>query len=172
MKRKDWLNLNGVWDIGLGEAQHFDQKILVPFPIESALSGIEKHDDHAWYRRTFQIPKEWGDRRVLLHFGAVDWQTTVWINGKQVGEHRGGYDPFSFDITDAIKPDGDNEIIVAVFDPTDTGGQPIGKQRLKPQGIWYTSTTGIWQTVWIEPVNERTSIRSRSPRMSITRRCA
>ncbi len=152
MVRKDWLNLNGVWDFGLGEAQKFDQKILVPFAPESALSGIQKHDDHVWYRRTFRIPKEWGDRNVLLHFGAVDWETTVWVNGKQVGMHRGGYDPFTFDITDAIKHDGDNEIIIGVFDPTDAGGQPIGKQRLKPDGIWYTSVTGIWQTVWIEPV--------------------
>jgi hypothetical protein len=150
--RKDWLNLNGVWDCGLGVKQVFDQKILVPYPIESALSGIQKHDDHVWYRRTFAIPKDWADRNVLLHFEAVDWETTVWVNGKQVGAHQGGYVPFTFDITDAIKRDGDNEIIVGVYDPTDAGTQPIGKQRLKPQGIWYTSVTGIWQTVWIEPV--------------------
>jgi beta-galactosidase/beta-glucuronidase len=153
MVRKDWMNLNGVWECGLGEERKFDQKILVPFPIESALSGIQKHDDHVWYRRTFQIPKEWNDRNVLLNFGAVDWETTVWINGTQVGTHRGGYDPFSFDVTDAIKRDGENEIVVGVFDPTDQGSQPIGKQRLKPSGIWYTCVTGIWQTVWLEPVN-------------------
>src|SRR3954462_11170280 len=114
LKRKDWLNLNGVWDCGLGEKQKFDQKILVPFPIESALSGIQKLDDHVWYRRTFAVPKDWGNRNVLLHFGAVDWETTVWINGKQVGTHRGGYDPFTFDITAAVKRDADNEIIVGV----------------------------------------------------------
>ena len=152
MVRKDWLNLNGVWDCSLGEKQTFDQKILVPYPIESALSGIQKHDDRVWYRRTFALPNDWGDRNVLLHFDAVDWETTVWINGKQVGTHRGGYVPFTFDITDAVKRDGDNEIIVGVFDPTDAGTQPIGKQRLKPEGIWYTSVTGIWQTVWLEPV--------------------
>ena len=151
MVRKDWMNLNGVWDFALAEGK-FDQKILVPYPMESALSGIQRHAERAWYRRTFTVPKGWAGKSVLLHFGAVDWEATVAVNGKQVGIHRGGYDPFSFDITNALKRDGENEITVAVFDPTDKGGQPIGKQRLNPSGIWYTPVTGIWQTVWLEPV--------------------
>ena len=109
-----------------------------------------------WYRRTFKIPEKWTQQRVLLHFGAVDWETTVWVNGRQLGTHRGGYDSFTFDITDALnrntKP---QEIVVAVWDPTDTGTQPRGKQVKKPKGIWYTAVTGIWQTVWLEPVPTR-----------------
>ncbi len=95
-------------------------------------------------------PAEGG--RLLLHFGAVDWQATVWVNGTKVGEHRGGYDPFTFDITDALKAEGPQELVVAVWDPTDTGSQPRGKQVVEPEGIWYTAVTGIWQTAWLEPV--------------------
>lgn len=160
MVRKDWQNLNGLWDYALTakdapRPSQWDGQILVPFPIESALSGVMKRvneNQRLWYRRTFQVPRAWKDRRLLLHFGAVDWETTVWVNGHEVGTHRGGYDAFHFDITDALKPTGAQEIIVAVWDPTDAGTQPRGKQVRNPHGIWYTPTTGIWQTVWIEPV--------------------
>ncbi len=170
MVRKDWLNLNGLWDYAIGpkdqsRPQNFGGQILVPFPVESALSGVMKMvkpDERLWYRRTFAVPKEWGsDKRVLLHFGAVDWDTTVYVNGKEVGKHRGGYDPFSFDVTDALKRDAaEQELVVSVWDPTDTGYQPIGKQTLRPRGIWYTPTTGIWQTVWLEPVTKAAHFES------------
>ena len=152
MVRPDWLNLNGLWDIRLGDGT--EARILVPYPIESALSGVMKHSDRMTYRRRFEIPKEWNGRHVLLHFGAVDWETKVSVNGKELGVHRGGYDPFSFDITDALKSEGPQEITVEVFDPTNDGGQPRGKQTLHPGGIMYTPTSGIWQTVWLEPVEE------------------
>ena len=150
MVRKDWLNLNGLWDIKLGDGT--ESKILVPFAIQSALSGVMKHADRMTYRRSFEIPKGWSGQQVLLHFGAVDWESTVFLNGKKLGVHRGGYDAFSFNITDALKGEGAQEITVEVFDPTDLGGQPRGKQKLKPGSIMYTATTGIWQTVWLEPV--------------------
>ena len=150
MVRKDWLNLNSLWDIKLGDGT--ESKILVPFAIQSALSGVMKHADRVTYRRSFEIPKGWSGQKVLLHFGAVDWESTVFLNGKKLGVHRGGYDAFSFDITDALKGEGAQEITVEVFDPTDLGGQPRGKQKLKPGSIMYTATTGIWQTVWLEPV--------------------
>ena len=161
MVRKDWMNLNGLWDYAIrpgaaGSPNAFDGKILVPFPVESALSGVGKRvgaGKRLWYRRTFTVPGGWRGRRVLLHFGAVDWDAKVRVNGKPVGTHRGGYDPFSFDITDALKPAGPQEITVAVADPTNEGTQPRGKQVNLPRGIWYTPVTGIWQTVWLEPVN-------------------
>ena len=160
MVRHDWMNLNGLWDYAItpltaGNPATFDGKILVPFPIESALSGVMKplgETNYLWYRRSFAIPKSWHGRNVLLHFGAVDWSATVWVNGKELGSHRGGYDGFSFDITDALKASVENEIVVAVSDPTDGGTQPRGKQVRGPHGIWYTPTSGIWQTVWLEPV--------------------
>jgi hypothetical protein len=157
--RSEWQNLNGLWQLSFGKVgdvepvgKTLDQQILVPFPVESALSGVMKHNDRLWYRRMFGVPQEWSGRRVLLHFGAVDWEATVWVNGQELGTHQGGYDGFSFDITDALKPGPDNELIVKVFDPTDAGTQPRGKQVNKPGGIYYTPTTGIWQTVWLEPV--------------------
>jgi Glycosyl hydrolases family 2, sugar binding domain/Glycosyl hydrolases family 2/Glycosyl hydrolases family 2, TIM barrel domain len=161
MVREKWQNLNGLWQYAIAtkDAQqptNWDGQILVPFPVESALSGVMKRvyeTNRLWYRRTFSIPRDWKSRRVLLHFGAVDWETTVWVNGKELGSHRGGYDEFSFDITDALKPSGEQEIIVAVFDPTDAGYQPRGKQVRRPNGIWYTPTSGIWQTVWLEPIS-------------------
>ena len=160
MVRKDWTNLNGLWEYAVrpvnDEIPHqFDGNILVPFPIESLLSGVKRQvgpGNRLWYRRTFKIPHSWTQQRILLHFGAVDWETTVWINDIKVGEHRGGYDPFTLDISHALAQSGKQEIVVAVWDPVDTGYQPRGKQVLKPGGIWYTPTTGIWQTVWLESV--------------------
>ncbi|MHC4298613.1 MAG: glycoside hydrolase family 2 protein [Planctomycetota bacterium] len=162
MVRKDWLNLNGLWEYAIkpkdqGQPEKFEGRILVPFPVESALSGVMKpvgEENRLWYRRTFEVPGRWKNRRTLLHFGAVDWDTTVWVNGKQVGSHRGGYDPFTFDITDALNERGEQEIVLSVWDPTNAGYQPRGKQVRRPRGIWYTAVTGIWQTVWLEPVPE------------------
>ncbi len=161
LQRKDWQNLNGVWEFAGGNGtdpappagKALSERILVPFPIESALSGIMRSTERAWYRRTFRVD-DWlaAKKRVLLHFGAVDWEARVWVNGQSIGVHRGGYDAFTFDITDALRPSGEQELIVGVYDPTDQGTQPRGKQVRKPEGIWYTSTTGIWQTVWLEPV--------------------
>jgi hypothetical protein len=162
MVRKDWLNLNGLWEYAIRakdapQPGKFDGEILVPFAAESALSGVGKAVGEAnrlWYRRTFEIPKSWAGKRILLHFGAVDWDATVWVNGKELGSHRGGYDAFTFDITDALKQKGRQEIVLSVWDPTDASHQPRGKQVRKPGGIWYTAVTGIWQTVWLEPVNQ------------------
>ena len=159
--RDDWGNLNGLWSYAVRAANEppdaFDGEILVPFPIESALSGVMRRvepDEVLWYRRAFELPDDWGDRRVLLHFGAVDWDTTVWVNGTEVGRHQGGYDPFFFDVTDALAERTAHELLVRVTDPSDAGTQPRGKQVQAPQGIWYTPVTGIWQTVWLEPVPE------------------
>ncbi|NQT01752.1 MAG: glycoside hydrolase family 2, partial [Planctomycetes bacterium] len=162
MVRKNWLNLNGLWEYaivpkGRQQPNQFDGQILVPFPVESALSGVMSpvgEENRLWYRRTFKIPKKWSNQRVLLHFGAVDWDTTVWVNGKKIDSHRGGYDPFTIDITDALNDSGTQEIVLSVWDPTNTSYQPRGKQVKKPGGIWYTAVTGIWQTVWAEPVPE------------------
>ncbi|MBK9549727.1 MAG: glycoside hydrolase family 2 [Gemmatimonadetes bacterium] len=161
MARPNWVNLNGPWAYAIApkdapRPSTWTGSILVPYPIESQLSGVQRAVTPAeklWYRRNFTRPASVGaNGRLLLHFGAVDWQATVWVNGKQVGSHEGGYDPFSFDITDALTASGTQEVVVAVWDPTDNGSQPRGKQVLKPDGIWYTAVTGIWQTVWLEPV--------------------
>ena len=155
-RRKNWVNLNGRWDFAISPTlerpSRFASKIVVPFPVESYLSGVQRRvPDGAsvWYRRSFTPPK--GDR-LLLNFEASDWDTTVWVNGVQVGNHQGGYDPFSFDITDALKGRGQQELVVRVIDPTDAGPQPRGKQVRRPRSIWYAPTTGIWGTVWLEPV--------------------
>ncbi|MBV9844022.1 MAG: AbfB domain-containing protein [Kutzneria sp.] len=157
LTRVDWLNLNGDWQwapAAAGDAppvgQPLGRTILVPYPVESALSGVGEHHDRMWYRRTVAIPASWSGRRVQMNFGAVDWQADVWVNGTHVGTHTGGYTRFSFDITDQLRA-GENELVVGVYDPTDAGGQPIGKQRLSPNRIFYTASTGIWQTVWLEP---------------------
>ena len=164
MVRENWLNLNGLWDYAITpkdrvQPREFDGQILVPFPIESALSGVMKPvgpDHRLWYHRTFDVPQKWGEgNRILLHFGAVDWDTTVWVNDLKIGDHQGGYDPFTFDITHALRPAGPQRIVLSVWDPTETGTQPRGKQVSKPRGIWYTPVTGIWQTVWLEPVSRR-----------------
>ncbi len=157
--RKDWLNLNGLWHYAIAPATNpapttYDGQILVPFPVESALSGVMRRLDERsvlWYQRKVAIPPAWRGQRVRLHFGAVDWHTRVWVNGQEIGQHRGGYDGFGFDITDPLRWDGAEEIVVAVTDPTE-GDQPRGKQSRKPEGIFYTPTSGIWQTVWLEPV--------------------
>jgi len=159
--RKDWQNLNGLWDYavtakGADKPEKWDGQILVPFCVESALSGVGKpvtKDQNLWYHRTFEVPAGWKEKHVLLHFGAVDWEATVFVNGKVFGTHRGGSDPFSFDVTEALK-EGKNELVVRVWDPTDSAAQPRGKQQMRPEGIWYTPVTGIWQTVWMEPVGE------------------
>ncbi len=162
MRRGEWLNLNGLWEYAIrpkDEARPavFDGRILVPFPVESALSGVGREvgaESRLWYRRTFRVPRSrvWKKKRVILNFEASDWETTIWVNGRPAGTHRGGYDPFSFDITDSLKHRGDQEILVSVWDPTDGGTQPHGKQVRKPRSIWYTAVTGMWATVWIEPV--------------------
>ncbi|MFG3062264.1 PA14 domain-containing protein [Streptomyces sp. NPDC048231] len=165
LTRDAWQNLNGSWQFAAATAgenppvgRKLAEQILVPYPVESQLSGIERHEDRMWYRRTFTVPPGWkiGDnKRLQLNFGAVDWQAEVYVNGTKVAEHKGGYDKFSADITDALKPGRSQELIVGVYDPTDAANgenPPIGKQRLDPSGIWYTPTSGIWQTVWLEPV--------------------
>ncbi len=160
--RDDWLNLNGHWEYAIrprggSSPSGFDGRILVPFPVESALSGVMERvgdDNELWYRRRFATPDLPETDRALLHFGAVDWHASVWVNDVEVGQHRGGYDAFTFDITDALIDGGEQEIVVRVWDPTDAGFQPRGKQVNEPRGIWYTPVTGIWQTVWLETVPE------------------
>ena len=160
MARAEWLNLNGRWQYAIvpkaaPQPQRWDGEILVPFPAESVLSRVRRPvspEERLWYRRTFAIPSDWRGRRVLLHFGAVDFETAVFIDRAFVGAHRGGSDPFSFDVTEYVG-DGPNELVVGVWDPTNRGEQPRGKQHLRPHEIWYTAVTGIWQTVWLEPVS-------------------
>jgi hypothetical protein len=161
MARNSWINLNGLWDYAItakGEKPgKWDGSILVPYPVESALSGVRKkvsENENLWYKRTFRIPNVWKKKHILLNFEACDWETSVWVDGYAVGKHSGGYDPFSFDITSSLGTKKQHELVVCVWDPTDKGTQPRGKQVSSPGSIWYTSTTGIWQTVWIEPVNE------------------
>ena len=161
MERSEWMNLNGEWNYAVTSLQSnmpekYEGEILVPFAIESQLSGVERRlseNDALWYQRNFTVPSAWRKGRILLHFGAVDWQADVWVNGVKVGRHTGGYTPFSFDITAALRK-GENSLEVRVVDTTDKGYQPRGKQVSNPGGIWYTPVSGIWQTVWLEPVAE------------------
>ncbi len=159
LERNEWMNLNGLWsyavtDLTAAKPTTFDGQILVPFAIESALSGVQKRvtkDDILWYERTFTLPSSWSGKRVMLNFGAVDWSCDVYLNDILVGNHTGGYAPFSLDITAALTK-GEQRLVVRVWDPTDSVHNPVGKQRLNPSGIWYTAVSGIWQTVWLEPV--------------------
>lgn len=158
--RQEWMNLNGLWDYAIRPAGQaipstFDGPVLVPFAVESSLSGVQKTvgpDNELWYRRSFSVPSAWKGKQVVLHFGAVDWQSDVWINGVHVASHRGGYTPFSINLTPWLLGKGDQKLVVRVWDPSNQGFQPRGKQVTRPGGIWYTSVTGIWQTVWLEPV--------------------
>ncbi|WP_086667425.1 PA14 domain-containing protein [Lentzea kentuckyensis] len=160
LERDKWVNLNGPWEFSAAKAgqqpvfgKRLPEKVIVPFPIESQLSGLERHEDHMFYRRTVTVPRDWSGQRVKLNFGAVDHEAKVWVNGKLVAEHSGGYTAFSADITNALNR-GEQEIVVAV---TDTTGpyQPKGKQSRDPSGIFYTPSSGIWQTVWMEPVPDK-----------------
>ncbi|MFW6042758.1 MAG: glycoside hydrolase family 2 protein [Marinilabiliaceae bacterium] len=163
MERSEWKNLNGLWDysispVNAGEPENFDGDILVPYAVESSLSGVQERvgeDSVLWYNRSFEVPRQWNNKKVLLHFGAVDWKTEVWVNDVKVGTHEGGYTPFSFDIAPYLNKRGSQELTVKVWDPTSDGPQPRGKQVKDPEGIWYTPVTGIWQTVWLEPVSEK-----------------
>lgn len=160
IERDQWVNLNGLWNYAVlprGSAipTETQGKILVPYAIESSLSGVQKKvgvNNELWYSRKFTVPSAWRNRSVILHFGAADWKTDVWINNIKVGSHTGGYTPFSFDITPYLNKEGDQKVDVRCWDPTDGGYQPRGKQVNRPNSIWYTSVTGIWQTVWLEPV--------------------
>jgi beta-galactosidase/beta-glucuronidase len=159
IERSQWSNLNGLWqyavtDAGAAEPAAFDGEILVPFPIESSLSGVMKEvgaQKELWYKRDFTVPTAWKGKNVILNFGAVDWKADVFVNDILIGSHKGGYTPFSFDITPFLAAS-KNKLVVRVWDPTDRSFQPRGKQVSRPEGIWYTAVTGIWQTVWLEPV--------------------
>ncbi len=160
-QRDFWVNLNGEFDYAVtGDVREiptsFNGKITVPFAIESALSGVERTflpTERLWYRKKFTLSDEFKGKRIILNFDAVDWQCIVYINGKEIGSHTGGYNAFSFDITDYVS-EVENELVVRVYDPTDEGWQQRGKQALKSHGFWYTGTSGIWQTVWLEAVDE------------------
>ena len=167
-ERSDWINLNGEWQFKLDPGvsgleqewftgKEFSDRIMIPFPPESVLSGVNKQDfmQSVWYRRFFNIPDSWLDKKVLLRFGAVDYEATVWVNGRKVGFHKGGYTPFSLDISNLARLK-DNELVVWARDDCRSGLQPRGKQspRFKSHGCAYTRVTGIWQTVWLERVPE------------------
>ncbi|HEY6915100.1 MAG TPA: PA14 domain-containing protein, partial [Paludibacter sp.] len=160
--RTDWMNLNGYWEFKSGAAgdvvpvnQSLGGQIVVPFAPEATLSGVVKHDERVWYRKLFTVPTAWTGKRVLIHFGAIDWESEVYVNGVSMGIHKGGYDEITYDITDKLIGTGQQEIIVRVYDPTRDFGQPRGKQTTAPGGIMYTCVTGIWQTVWLEPVAQQ-----------------
>ncbi len=170
VRANNWQNLNGIWQYqitGNEQLQIPTQSagdILVPYPIESALSGVGKRlskDQLLWYMRTIELSDRVRGKRLLLHFGAVDWECTVFVNGKKAGVHNGGFDPFSFDISPYLIKGKKQKLAIRVYDPTDDGPQPVGKQTKDPRGIWYTPVSGIWQTVWLEsvPLSYITSIR-------------
>ena len=158
--RSNWLSLNGIWQFQPGATndpvpagQTLAGEILVPYPMESAISGVMQYSQFSWYRRTFVVPAGWSGKRIILHLDAVDWQSTVYVNGQTVATHKGGYDPVSYDITPYLSGSGPQELIVRVYSPVDNAGQPRGKQTLYPGGIMYTSSSGIWQPAWLEPVD-------------------
>lgn len=170
MERSEWVNLNGEWSYAIrpkGEAtpKSYDGKILVPFAIESSLSGVQKvvgDTNELWYQRTFDVPSNWKGRNVMLNFGAVDWKADVYINDILIGSHQGGFTPFALNVTPFLNGQKNQKLTVRVWDPSDKGFQPRGKQVANPEGIWYTPVTGIWQTVWLEPVaaNHLTAIKA------------
>lgn len=161
MVRDRWQNLNGLWDYAIRPVSEaapdmFDGKILVPFPVESALSGVQREvgaENALWYRRTFTVPASWKGNRILLHFGAVDYMADIYLNNVKIASHSGGYTAFQIDLTPYLSRE-EQVLTVRVWDPTDEGCQPRGKQKTRPEGIWYTPVTGIWQTVWLEPVGD------------------
>ena len=161
MKRENWKNLNGLWEYAIvpvnsKEPSEFQGEILVPFAVESELSGVKKlvgENKNLWYRTEFNVPEYSSHERIQLNFGAVDWKATVYINGEKAGEHTGGFTPFSLDITPYLKK-GLQILTVKVWDPSDAGTQPRGKQVANPKGIWYSPVTGIWQTVWLEKTSK------------------
>ena len=160
VERSQWANLNGLWEYaitrrGAAEPADFEGKILVPFAIETSLSGVMKEvgaQNELWYKREFAIPANWKDKNIILNFGAVDWRADVFVNDVMIGSHQGGYTPFSFNITQFLTGKTKHKLVVRVWDPTDRSFQPRGKQVSSPNSIWYTAVTGIWQTVWLEPV--------------------
>jgi Concanavalin A-like lectin/glucanases superfamily/Glycosyl hydrolases family 2, sugar binding domain/Glycosyl hydrolases family 2 len=160
LARRDWMNLNGRWQFEAARArqrppfgQNLAETVLVPYPVQSPLSGIERQVTAGWYRRTFTVPAQWADERVLLNFGAVSWAASVYVNGRLAGTHHGDYDAFSVDITKLLRPKALNELVVGYFDPIGFAGEPVGKQVPGvPSGFYHTASSGIWQTVWLEPV--------------------
>ena len=178
LQRAEWINLNGLWKYAVTDQNtprknvSFEGEILVPFAIESSLSGVQKTflpTDRLWYQREFTLDPSWKNKSTILHFGAVDYECQVWVNNRLVGTHKGGNNPFSFDITKYLKKSGPQSIEVAVTDPTDTESISRGKQQLNQEGIWYTPVSGIWQTVWLEAVN-KTYIRQVLPSTDIERK--
>lgn len=174
MVRQNWKNLNGLWELAIVDKDapqpaQFPLQILVPYSVESSLSGVTQTvlpSHELWYRRTFELANTDDELNTLLHFGAVDWEATVWVNGQSAGVHRGGSTPFTLDITPHLNPNGKQEIVLRVWDPSDEGAQPRGKQQLRPEGIWYTPVSGIWQTVWLEQV-PKTYVRNVLPSCDI-----
>ena len=166
-ERTQWKNLNGLWNFAIFknnqvQPKKFQGKILVPFSFESALSGVGKNitpEDKMWYKKTFSIPKNWGNKDVLIHFEAVDYNCAVWINDILVGTHKGGFDRFSFNITPYLNANGSQKIVLAVTDGTNFSSQPRGKQQINASGIYYTPVSGIWQTVWLESVSSETYLK-------------
>ena len=175
MVRQNWINLNGLWNYAITDvnAENFtaEGEILVPFAVESSLSGVGRRitkENTLWYEREFTVPSSWKGQNIILHFGAVDWKSEVFVNGHRIGEHKGGYDPFSYDITPYLNKSGKQNLVVKVFDATDNSMQPRGKQCIINSAIWYTPVSGIWQTVWLEPVN-KTHIQEYYPVSNLTK---